>query len=335
MTGAWTAAACLLALLTPAVAGADATVFLCEPYGPMGKISPTGHMAVYLDRVCAGSPTTLRRCRPAETGVVISRYGGIEGVDWVAVPLIAWLYAVDRAAEVPAAADRAQVAVLRNAYREAHLRSLAPDAPGGRPPKGNWYQLVGAAYDRRLIAFTLGTTADQDDALIRTLNAQPKRSRFNMLTRNCADFVRDVINLYYPKAITGISVADLGLTTPKFVAKSLVKFGGRRPDLQLQSFAVSRIPGSRSESGSARGVLESLVRKPMYLVPLALVQPWIPAACAAGYLVAGRFDSRQRVEGVYGPDVVEGWATDGAAQDNLAPTIASGVSSSHEASDWQ
>lgn len=313
MRGAAIGAVFALASLASATAGADVTLLLCEPYGRLARFSPTGHIAVYLDRVCADTPTVLRRCEPGETGVVISRYKQVAGADWLAVPLIPYLYAVSQAVEVPASADRQQVAALRNAYREAHLRDLVPDGPGGQPPNGNWFQLVGAAYDRRIVAFTVKTTAEQDDDVIRTLNERPNRSRFSTVFRNCADFARDVIDLYYPKALKNNLIADLGLTTPKQVAKSLVQYTNRQPELPLSAFVVPQIPGSRGQSGATRGVLESLVKKAMYLVPLALVQPWIPTACAAGYLVAGRFDPRRHSAGEYSPADLEAWAKGVAA----------------------
>jgi hypothetical protein len=308
MAGSWFTA-CILALVTPVMASAEATVFLCEPYGRYGRLAPQGHIAIYFDRVCADSPTRLRRCEPGEVGVVVSRYSGIAGLDWVAMPLFPWLYAVESAADVPAVADHAQVAALRNAYREAHLRPLAPDAPGGRPPKGSWYQLIGAAYDRRIVAFTIRTTAEQDDELIRMMNGRPNRSRWNFALHNCADFVQDVLNFYNPGSIKTSAIADLGLTTPKQVAKCLVKFGERRESLELRTFLIARIPGSRRESSSSKGVLESLVKKPFYVVPLALVEPWLPAALVAGYVVTGRFNPRKHANTAYDPALVDGWST--------------------------
>src|SRR5580693_1273659 len=82
-------------LLVLPMANADATLLLEEPYGHFGAFTATGHAAVYLNRVCAETPVRLRRCAPGETGVVISRYNKISGYDWIAIPLIPYLYAVD------------------------------------------------------------------------------------------------------------------------------------------------------------------------------------------------------------------------------------------------
>src|ERR1700760_204027 len=83
------------------MARADVALFLEEPYGAFGGMTPTGHAAIYLSRVCADTPVSLRRCRPGEQGVVISRYHRVAGYDWIAIPPIAYLYAVERPDDVP------------------------------------------------------------------------------------------------------------------------------------------------------------------------------------------------------------------------------------------
>src|SRR5437868_12504301 len=89
----------------PKSAHAQATLLLEEPYSYDGAFAGTGHAAVYLSRVCAESPQRLRRCKPGEWGVVLSRYHNIAGYDWLAVPLIPYLYAVDKPENIPLFAD--------------------------------------------------------------------------------------------------------------------------------------------------------------------------------------------------------------------------------------
>ena len=93
-------ALCTLLVLGSAsacLAGASsATLLLEEPYGKLGFFTATGHAAVYLSGVCAETPLVLRPCAPGELGVVISRYDRVGGYDWVAIPLIPYLYAVER-----------------------------------------------------------------------------------------------------------------------------------------------------------------------------------------------------------------------------------------------
>src|ERR1700687_3817497 len=96
-------ALCSLLLLAPfsvSLANASATLLLEEPYGRLGFFTATGHAAVYLSGVCAETPVVLRPCAPGELGAVISRYDGVAGYDWVAIPLIPYLYAVDQTDDI-------------------------------------------------------------------------------------------------------------------------------------------------------------------------------------------------------------------------------------------
>jgi len=306
------AAACLL-VLSASPAYADATLLLGEPYGKFGSLTPTGHAAVYLSRICASSPTVLRRCQAGETGVVISRYHHVGGFDWLAVPLIPYLYAVESAADVPVSASKADVALLRDQYRQSQLREVAPNTESGELPRGNWFQLAGAAYDRKIFAFTVMTTPAQDDELIRTLNARENVDRFNFFFRNCADFARDLINEYFPGALRNNFVGDLGLTTPKQVAKSLVGFATRRSELGLASFVIPQVPGSRPASRDNRGVTEGLVKTKKWAIPLFITQPWLSAGFAASYLVTGRFNPDRHAVVSYEPADLERRATNLAA----------------------
>src|SRR6266576_6095161 len=144
-------------------AHAGATLLLEEPYSYDGTFAGTGHVAIYLDRVCADTPLVVRRCRAGEKGVVLSRYHGIAGHDWYAVPLIPYLYAVDNPQKIPIYADAKLEAFLRNQYRRKYLQDIAPDLDNGEMPEGPWIQLVGSAYDRTSYAFQIETSAEKDD----------------------------------------------------------------------------------------------------------------------------------------------------------------------------
>jgi len=96
----------VLAGFSPVRVHAQAALLMEEPYGFFGALNPTGHNAVYFEHICAETPVKLRRCNAGEMGAVIARYQGIDGYDWVAVPLIPYLYSVENAAEVPTHVDR-------------------------------------------------------------------------------------------------------------------------------------------------------------------------------------------------------------------------------------
>lgn len=285
----------LVIVLKAVPVSADAVLFLGESYGRFGSVSPTGHAALYLTGVCAETPVLLRRCAAGEHGAVISRYHRVGEVDWIAIPIIPYLYAVETAASVPVTADRSAVLSMRDAYRRRHLMPLVPDRDDGTAPTGNWVQLVGSAYDRTVLGFSMKTTPSQDDVVIALLNGRPNVARFNILTRNCADFVRDVMRLYDPRLMSNNWIADLGVTTPKQLARSLVRYAGTRPELDLKAFSVPQIGGSRRKSRPARGVLEALVKTKKYAIPMTLVQPWVSAGVAAGYLINGRFNPHRYI----------------------------------------
>jgi hypothetical protein len=275
-------------------AHADATLLLEEPYGHLGAFTATGHAAVYLDRVCAETPVRLRRCVPGETGVVISRYNKIAGYDWIAIPLIPYLYAVEGPEDVPLFVNPKVVAFLRNQYRKNHLEDIAPDQPNGEPPSGSWIQLVGSAYDRTIYGYRIETSAERDDDFIRVYNAGENRSHFNIMAHNCADFARGAINFYYPRTLHRNLIADMGITTPKEIAKLLVKFSSKHPELEFSSFVIPQVPGSVPRSTTVHGVVESLLKSKKYIVPVAALEPVAVGAMAVAYLSGGgRFDPKK------------------------------------------
>lgn len=280
----------LFLLSTAAVSYADVGLFMEQPYGKLGIFSPTGHAAIYLSRVCAASPTRLRRCRPSERGVVISRYNRIGHYDWVAMPLLPYLYAVDNASEIPASIDEKEATQLRDRYRRAHLEALAPDGRHGKMPKGEWVELVGSAYRRTIYVYEIQTSAAQDDRLIRELNARPNRRMFNFFFRNCANFSEAVLNFYFPHSVHRSFSADLGLTTPKQIAKSLVYYGQHQDELKFSTFVIPQVPGTIGRSRKVCGVIEGLLKSKQYAIPLVVWQPYLVAALAGTYLTRGRFD---------------------------------------------
>jgi len=278
-----------------AFAGSSATLLLEEPYGTMGFFTATGHAAVYLSGVCAETPVVLRPCAPEETGIVISRYDGVGKHDWVAIPLIPYLYAVERPEDIPLFADAKMTAFLRDRYRRTHLEAIAPDVRNGETPGGNWYQLIGSSYDRAIFGFEIETTREQDLALIHKLNSLPNISRFHLVSRNCADFAKDIINFYYPKSLHRSIFADVGITTPKQMAKMLTRYSARHPEIQFSRTVIAQVPGSMSRSTTAHGVVESFFKAKKYIVPSAVASP-IFAGCVAGVYFttgAGHFEPAQ------------------------------------------
>lgn len=291
--GAYRCGTILLLLILMLVAGAShacASVALLmeEPYGEFGAFNPTGHAAVYLNHICAESPISLRPCRDGEYGVVVSRYHKIDGYDWVAMPLIPYLYAVDSLNDVPMSVDKKQVAELRDEYRRKHLLGLAPSGKYGQTPKGEWTQLVGASYDRKIHGFEVDSTPEQDQRFIALFNDRSNVGHFNLFFHNCADFSKEVLDTYFPHAIHRNFIADAGLMTPKQVARSLVAYGKKHPEVNMTAFVIPQVPGSVKRSHGVDGVTESLVKSKKYLLPMVVLSPEFTGGVVVAYLAEGR-----------------------------------------------
>lgn len=275
------------------VARADVAFLMEEPYGGFGSMNPTGHGALYFNHICAESPTELRMCKAGERGVVISRYHKVAGYDWLAVPLIPYLYAVDRVQDIPMSADQELRDKLRDEYRRKHLQEIAPDEvtkeDPAATPKGEWTQLVGSSYDRAVYGFQVETTREQDERFVAYYNDRKNVSHFNLFFHNCADFSRAVLNFYFPHSVGRSWLVDLGMTTPKQVARSLSKYAKKNPDLPFMVFVIPQITGEIPRSHPVDGVVESLVKSKKYVVPLAAFYPEFTAVLGVAYLTEGRF----------------------------------------------
>ncbi|HXE62825.1 MAG TPA: hypothetical protein VN519_04760 [Bryobacteraceae bacterium] len=292
-----------LLLLGAGAASANVTLFLEEPYGTFGGMNPTGHAAVYFSNICAATPTKLRHCNEGERGVVISRYHRVAGYDWLAIPLLPYLYAVDDADQVPLSVTPRDVESLRDQWRRHHLIDIVPDADDGAPPQGDWVQLVGSAYDRTLYAFEVPSTPEQDDRFIEMLNAKPNVSHFNLLFHNCADFARQMIDYYYPHAVHRNLFADVGIMTPKQAARSLVSYS-RKHEISMEMLTIPQVAGTIPRSTAVRGVLQSLVKSKRYAIPLAglaVFHPFFGGGMVAAWVQGKSFDPK-KIAGKADPD---------------------------------
>jgi hypothetical protein len=276
-------------------AQAEAALLLEEPFGNFGAMNPTGHAAVYLSRVCADTPTHLRPCREGEIGVVLSRYHRVDGYDWLAIPLIPYLYAVDDPSRIPATATPGLELRRRDSYRREHLEAIVPDDPNHEIPGGDWIQLVGASYDRRIWGYEVATTQAQDDKLIARFNRHKNISHFNLFFNNCANFSEQILNFYYPHSIHRNFIADVGMMTPKQAASSLVRYTRHHPNDELHRFVIPQVPGTIPRSTPVRGVIESLVKSKKYVVPLAALHPFVTGTLIAAYFTDGRFQPNPEV----------------------------------------
>lgn len=267
---------------------AQAALLIEEPYGFFGTVNPTGHTAIYFARICAETPTKLRACEPGEMGVVVSRYSNVGGYDWVAIPLIPYLYSVENLAAVPERVDKATVDRLRDEYHEAHLMGLGEHVERGGFFTGGWSELIGVSYERRMYALRFETTPAQDQKFMAEMNSRKNESHFQLLFNNCSDFSRVVLNEYFPRTFRRSIFSDAGMTTPKQIAYKLKRHAMKHPEMQLQIFEIPQVPGYRRLSRPNKSVSESLITT-VYAVPIAIANPYLAGGLFVDYVVRGRY----------------------------------------------
>jgi len=277
-------------------------VLVGEPFGSFGTMMPLGHTALYLDRVCADGPLKVRMCHPGEPqGVVLARYHRIGEYDWLASPVMQFLYATDRMEELLSFATPEAVWTMRQRYRERYLRALVPDGTEGTSDghggdMEEWWESAGMAYNRRVWAYEVATTEEQDERFVTQMNARPNKHLYHLKKTNCADFIAELVNVYFPNTVHNDRVADFGLMTPKEVVRCVAAYGAAHPEAKLRIYQVPQVPGSLRRSKPVRGGAESGLKTKRYLFTLMVIQPEVPAALAVLYWKHGRWAVGTRAE---------------------------------------
>ena len=110
---------------------------------------------------------------------------------------------------------------------------------------------------------------------------------YKFVSKNCADFVKDAVNFYYPKAIHRGVISELGVSTPKHASKTMVQYAKKHPELHLTAFIIPQVPGTIRRSRPVRGVVESVFKAKKYEVTLLALHPVVGGAFAAAYLFGG------------------------------------------------
>ncbi|WP_213803700.1 DUF4105 domain-containing protein [Granulicella sp. dw_53] len=269
---------------------AGVMVLVGEPFGPFGTMMPVGHTAVYLDRVCADGPLKLRLCEPGEPqGVVIARYHRVGKIDWIASPVMEFLYASERAEDIPTFVTQDLAWERRQRYRRQYLSEMVPDGTEKDKQTDEWWESAGVAFNRRVWGYGLETSREQDERFVATMNARPNVHAYAVRKRNCANFAADMVNLYFPGTVEVDKWADFGLMTPKQVARSVAAYGEAHPEAGLRVVEVPQIPGTLRRSRPVRGTAEAGLKTKRYLVTLLMIQPEVVAGCAIAYLKHGRW----------------------------------------------
>src|SRR5277367_638087 len=264
-----------------------------------GRISGSGHSAVYFSRICTESPIKVRLCRPDEQGSVMSNYttlGEDQPFEWNIVPFSVYLYGVEDPQNRPLFGSQKIKHVLEERYREKFLSGYCT-SPTCRTGNGaEWREMVGATLERSIYMFVVDTTPEQDQALIDEFNSLPNQNHFNGITRNCATFVRHIINTYYPHAARADYVNDFGLITPKAITRSFAHFAEHHPEAHLRVLHFAQLPGTIKRSTECRNGTEQLYRSKKLLVPMILFADHELPFMAASYLLTGRFNPEHELE---------------------------------------
>jgi len=291
----------VLALVFAVPASADAGILLNESLDTsVARITGSGHSAIYLSRICPDdSPAKMRLCRPGEQGSVLSNYttlGEDHPYEWNIVPLSIYLYGVEDPRNRPLVSSKEIKAVLEERYREKYLGAICTGKECLTSNRAEWREMVGATLERSLYMFVVKTSLEQDRALIAEFNSLPNVNHFHPLTRNCADFARRVMNIYFPHAVSPDYINDFFITTPKAVAHSLTRYAAQHPELDLRVLHFTQIPGTIKRSYECRSGIEEIYHSKKFLIPLGIFA-WqgIPAAFST-YALTGRFNPEHQFE---------------------------------------
>jgi hypothetical protein len=291
---------CLLLLVSCTTAKADVGVILNDSLDTsVARVLESGHSAVYLSRICPESPVKLRLCRAGESGSVISTYinlGEDHSFAWNIVPLNVYLYGVEDPRNRPLFGTNKIKRALEDNYRDTLLSPYCQQSSCQTSDKAEWREMVGAALSRNIYIFVVDTSVEQDLELIAKLNSLPNEDHFNGVTRNCADFARDLINTYFPHATGTNYMNDFGIASPKAIARSFTRYALRHPETRFRVLHIPQLPGDLKQSSEPRMATEQMTHSKEWLVPMVVVAAHELPFVAASYELTGRFNPEHEFE---------------------------------------
>ncbi len=265
----------------------------------MDRITGTGHAAVYFSNICPDSPIRLRLCRSGELGSVISTYVNIgedEQFGWNIVSLSVYLYGVEDPQNRPLFGSVKIKHLLEERYRDNYLSEYCKTIACQTSFKAEWRELVAATLIRGVYIFAVDSTDEQDRSIIAEFNAAANENHFNGVTRNCADFVKQTINTYFPHAVRRDFLNDFGMTSPKAVARTFSHFALRHPDAHFHVMHFAQAPGTIQRSSEVRAGTEQLFRSKKWLFPMLIFAHYELPFAATSYLLTGRFNPGKTFE---------------------------------------
>ena len=296
----WIGLAILLACLAGSRAYGDVGIVLNESLDTsVARITSSGHTSVYFSRICPASPVKLRLCRPDEEGSVMSNYinlGEDQRYEWNLVPLNLYVYGVQDTRYRPVFGSPKIKKLLEERYREQALSEYCSGESCMTSDKAEWREMVGAGMSRSMYIFVAETTVEQDLDLIAQFNALPNENHFNGVTRNCADFTKDIINTYFPHSAHRDPLNDFGMTSPKAVARTFTQYALNHPESHFRVLHFSQLPGTIKRSSEARSGTEQLYHSKKLLIPMVIFAADAVPVAAAAYVLTGRFNPQHQFD---------------------------------------
>lgn len=262
-------------------------------------VTGSGHTAIYFSRICPASPVRLRLCRPGEHGSVMSNYinlGESQRYEWNIVPLDIYLYGVANAKDRPLFGSPKLKSLLEQTYRARALSKYCYTASCVTSEKAEWKEMVGATMSRSMYVFYVDTSLQQDLRLIAEFNSLPNQNHFSGVTDNCADFVKGILDTYFPHSAHRDVIDDFGMTSPKAVARTFSHYARQHPDLQFCVLHFAQLPGTIKRSTEPHDGTEQLFRSKKLLVPMAIFANHELPVVAAAYFLHGRFNPEAQFE---------------------------------------
>jgi len=186
------------------------------------------------------------------------------------------------------------VGVVPKEPHPKHFRGLIKDTTDATMPTGDWREQIGCLFNRDIYAFTLKTTREEDQALIDKLNRDPNRSKFNTMYNNCADFIKHLLNSYFPHSTHRDWLNDFTMTTPKALARTLTRYASKRPELLFTVQRYTQMAGPIRRSLTNRSFTEKGLTSRKYLAPLIIFKPVLVPIFAGSYFLTGWFDSERQ-----------------------------------------
>jgi len=298
---------CILAVFLAAstASRADVGLVLNSSMGTGSSfITSGGHASLYLSRICPAGPVQVRLCAPGEQGSVLSNYSNFhedKPYAWNIIPVSIFLYGVEDPSNRPLFASPTLQTTLRLQYLKTRLTGpICASDDCQKNLDANWQDMVAATFLRTVYIFEVKTTPAQDLDMIRRLNASANVNHYHGVSNNCADFVRNLLNSYFPNAIQSHRFADFYLTSPKTTARSLVHYAERHPDLNIRVTRFAQLPSEIRRSDPARSGMETVITTKKFLLPM-LFRPEELAAISVSYLITDRF-SAERSSRKHAPD---------------------------------